>query len=91
MTNQERQHEALAKAAAASIALLQKYTIHAPVDGVVLSIETAVGSYASPQGSYGTYTEGFGPVITMGAAQDQLQVRTYVDEILVTSCPRRRS
>ena len=88
VTNQERQHEALVKAAAASTALLQKYTIRAPIDGIVLSIQAAVGSYVSMQGSYGTYTGGFGPVIVMGAAQDCLQVRAYVDEILVHELPK---
>jgi len=87
VTNQERQHEALAKAAAASTALLQKYTIRAPIDGIVLSMEAAVGGYVSPQGSYGTYTEGFGPVLVMGTGQDCLEVRAYVDEILVHELP----
>ena len=35
-------------------ALLQKYTIRAPIDGIVLSIQAAVGSYVSMQGPYGT-------------------------------------
>jgi HlyD family secretion protein len=87
VTNQERQHAALLKAMAASSALLAKFTIRSPVDGIVLSIAAAVGSYASPQGSYGTYTQGFGPVVTMGTGQEQLQVRTYVDEILVHELP----
>lgn len=85
--NQERQHEALVKGVAASTALLQKYTIRAPLDGIVMSIAASVGEYLSPQGSYGTYTGGFGPVIVMGAAQDCLQVRAYVDEILVHELP----
>ncbi len=66
--NQERQHEALAKASPASSALLAKYTIKAPADGVVLSIQAAVGSYVSPQGAYDTYTQGFVPVMVMGTA-----------------------
>ena len=85
--NQERQHDALVKAVAASNALLQKYTIRAPIDGIVLSIEAATGGYISPQGSYGTYTGGFGPVIVMGSGQDCLEVRAYVDEILVHELP----
>jgi HlyD family secretion protein len=87
VTNQERQHEALVKAAAASTALLQKYTIRAPIDGIVLSMEAAVGSYVSTQGSYDTYTQGFGPIIVMGTGQDCLEVRAYVDEILVHELP----
>lgn len=87
VTNQARQHDALVKAAASSAALLQKYTIRAPIDGIVLSIEATVGGYISPQGSYGTYTEGFGPVVVMGTAQESLEVRAYVDEILVHEMP----
>lgn len=85
--NQQGQYESLAKAAAASDALLGKYTINAPSDGVVLSVGTSVGSYVSPQGSYETYTGGMTPLIVMGASQDELQVRTYVDEILVHRLP----
>ena len=58
--NQERQQHALEKAYASSSALLGKYTLRAPRDGIVLSINTIVGNYASPQGSYDTYTQGAG-------------------------------
>ncbi len=85
--NQEKQHEALSKAHAASSALLAKYTIRAPTDGVVLSISTAVGSYVSPQGAYDTYTQGMGPVVVMATAKGTLGVRVYVDEILIPRLP----
>jgi len=85
--NQERQADALAKAAAASMALLSKYTIRAPVDGVVLSINAALGSYASPQGVYDTYAQGQAPVLVMGTANARLAVRCYVDEILIHRLP----
>lgn len=85
--NQESQAQALAKQAAAADALLAKYTLRANCDGIVLSIETAPGSYVSPQGAYGTYTQGFSPLIVMGTTQDYLEVRCYVDEILVTRLP----
>ncbi|HXY99010.1 MAG TPA: biotin/lipoyl-binding protein [Stellaceae bacterium] len=81
--NQERQYAALCKAYAASAALLAKYTIAAPVDGVVLSVQATVGSYVSPQGGYDSYTQTFNPLIVMGAPQDHLAVRAYIDEILV--------
>jgi len=81
--NQERQYAALSKAAAAAAALLAKYTIRAPADGIVLSVEAAVGSYVSPQGAYDSYTQGMNPLVVMGTAGDQLQVRAYIDEILV--------
>lgn len=83
----EREYEAQVKAEAASVALLRKYTIRAPRDGVILSIEAAVGSYVSPQGAYDTYTQGYLPLIVMGSAPDELEVRTYVDEILVNRLP----
>lgn len=85
--NQERQYQALFKASMASKALLEKYTIRAPVDGVVLSIRTAVGGYISAQGAYGTYTEGYNPALVMGGSEGALQVRCYVDEILVHRLP----
>jgi HlyD family secretion protein len=85
--NQERQQHALAKAYAASRALLGKYTLRASRDGVVLAINTIVGNYVSPQGSYDSYTQGADPVITLGSSPSSLHVRCYVDEILV---PRLR-
>lgn len=85
--NQQKQYEALTKAYNASNALLTKYTIAAPVDGVVLSIQAAAGSYVSSQGAYGTYTEGFSPLIVMGTSRDDLEVRCYIDEILVHRLP----
>ena len=81
--NQDRQQHALAKAYAASRALLGKYTLRASRDGVVLAINTIVGSYVSPQGSYDSYTQGVDPVITLGSLPSSLHVRCYVDEILV--------
>jgi HlyD family secretion protein len=86
--NQEKQYNALSKAFMAANALLAKYTIKAPVDGVVLSIKAAVGSYISPQGAYGTYTEGFNPIVVMGSSQSYLGVRCYIDEILIHRLPQ---
>jgi HlyD family secretion protein len=85
--NQERQEDALTKAYAASTALLGKYTISAPIDGVVLSINTAPGSYVSPQGAYDTYTQGFDPLVVMGTSKGTLGVRVYIDEILIPRLP----
>jgi HlyD family secretion protein len=85
--NQERQQHALASASAASRALLGKYTLRAPRDGVVLSINTIVGSYVSPQGAYDAYTQGPDPVIVLGSLTSSLHVRCYVDEILVPHLP----
>ena len=85
--NQERQQHALEKAFAASSALLAKYTLRAPRDGVVLSINTIVGNYVSPQGSYDAYTQGADPVIVVGSLPNSLHVRCYIDEILVPRLP----
>ncbi|HMK87616.1 MAG TPA: hypothetical protein VK437_16755, partial [Steroidobacteraceae bacterium] len=85
--NQERQYIALSKAYGASAALLAKYTIRAPSDGVVLAVQTGVGSYVSPQGAYDSYTQGFDPLIVMATPQQRFQVRAYVDEILVHRLP----
>jgi HlyD family secretion protein len=85
--NQEKQYDALSKAYAASAALLAKYAIRAPVDGVVLMVQAAAGSYVSPQGAYDSYTQGFNPLIVMGPPQDRLEVRAYIDEVLVHRLP----
>jgi len=86
--NQEKQYNALSKAFTASNALLGKYTIKAPVNGVILSIKAAVGGYISPQGAYGTYTEGLNPVIVMGSSENFIGVRCYIDEILLHRLPQ---
>ncbi len=67
--------------------LLYKYTIRAPISGVILSINTAVGSYISAQGTYDTYTQGFDPVLVMGGSQTYIEVRCYIDEILIHRLP----
>lgn len=81
--NQERQYTALERGYTAAAALLAKYTIKAPADGIVRSIQASAGSYVSPQGAYDSYTQGMDPLIIMGAPEDQLQVRAYIDEILI--------
>jgi HlyD family secretion protein len=86
--NQERQYEALKKAYAASSALLAKYTLRAPVDGVVLAVGASVGSYLSPQGVYATYTQGMQPAVVMATQGTTLAVRCYVDEVLVQRLPQ---
>jgi HlyD family secretion protein len=81
--NQQHQYDALKKTYESGRALLAKYTVRAPVDGVVLAINTARGSFASAQGTYSTYTEGYDPPIVMGLPQNYLAVRCYIDEILI--------
>lgn len=87
ITNQERQQNALKKSFLSSSALLSKYTLRAPRDGMVLSINTTPGSFVSPQGSYDSYTQGMLPVLVLGTSQAYLNVRCYVDEILVHRLP----
>ena len=76
-----------AAARKAANALLQKYSLKAPVDGVVLAVNAAVGSYVSSQGAYDPYPQQFDPLVVMGAPQDHLAVRCFVDEILVSRLP----
>lgn len=87
INNQEKQHNALQKAYESSSALLTKYTLVAPRDGVVMAINVTPGSFVSNQGSYETYTEGMSPVLVLGGPSTWLNVRCYVDEILVPRIP----
>ena len=87
INNQEKQYLALEKGYAASSALLGKYMLLAPRDGVVLSINTVVGAYVSPQGAYDAYTQATDPVLVVGDSESTLHVRCYVDEILVSRLP----
>jgi HlyD family secretion protein len=85
--NQERLAKAAERSYQAAAALLDRYTVRAPVDGVLLSVSAAVGSYVSPQGVYDTYTQGAAPPLVMGAEADQYDVRCYIDEILISHLP----
>jgi HlyD family secretion protein len=89
IANQEKQAAALRQAYEAANALLEKYSVKAPVDGVVLAVNAAVGGYVSSQGNYDTYTELFDPLVVMSGPQDYMDVRCYVDEILVTRLPSK--
>jgi len=87
INNQERQYNALYKSYLSASALLSKYTLRAPRDGIVLAISPTVGSFVSTQGAYDTYTQGMGPVLVLGSPHSHLNVRCYVDEILVPRLP----
>ena len=87
INNQERTYNALYKSYLSANALLSKYTLRAPSDGKVLAINPIAGSYVSPQGAYDTYTQGMDPVLVLGTAKARLNVRCYVDEILVPRLP----
>jgi HlyD family secretion protein len=86
--NQQAQYDALAKAYQASSALLDKYTLRARREGVVMAIKAAAGSYVTPQGVYDAYTQGSNsPVVMLGSASERLNVRCFVDEILIPRLP----
>jgi HlyD family secretion protein len=87
INNQEKTYQALRQAYEAANALLLKYSVKAPSDGIVLSVYAAAGSYVSSQGAFDPYTEGFDAPMIMGSPQDYLAVRCYVDEILVSRLP----
>ena len=73
----------------AAKALLEYYSVKAPVAGVVLAVNAAVGGYVSSQGNYDSYTELFDPLVVMSGPQDYMDVRCYVDEILVSRLPSK--
>lgn len=84
----EAQYLAATKAYEAAKKLLEKYILRAPSDGMIVRIQASVGSYVSPQGAYDIYTGGYGPVIVMmNGSMEKLQVRCYVDELLVPQLP----
>lgn len=85
--NQQRQADALQQGYQAALALQRKFTVKAGVDGVILSVNAAPGSYVSPQGAFDAYTQAQGPLVVMSGPQDYLAVRCYVDEILVSRLP----
>jgi len=84
---QERQYHALHNSYLSSSALLAKYTLRAPQDASVMSINAAMGGFVSPQGAYDNYTQGADPVLVLGSTEPRLDVRCYVDEILVARIP----
>jgi HlyD family secretion protein len=85
--NQERTYTSLERSYQSAAALLAKYTIRAPSDGVVLAVQATAGSYVSTQGAYDSYTQGFDPLVVMGKPQGSLEVRAYIDEILIHELP----
>jgi HlyD family secretion protein len=86
--NQEAQYAALSHAHEASVALLSKYVLKAPVDGSVLAINAARGGYISTQGVYDSYSQTSQPPVVMATGDGTLNVRCYVDEILIRRLPK---
>ncbi len=82
--NQEKQYIALVQGLRVLGRLARQiHPCERPADGIVRSIQATVGSYVSPQGAYDSYTQGMDPLIVMGAPDETLQVRAYIDEILI--------
>jgi len=85
---QENQYQAALRAYLADKALLDKFIIKSPLNGKVLRVQAAVGNYVSSSGVYDTYTQGMSPIIVLGADDKYMQVRCYLDEILVPKLPK---
>ncbi len=71
----------------AAAALEDKYTLRVPSSGVVLAVNVTTRSYVSSQGVYNPYTQGYDPAVLLGSSVEGLQVRCYVDEILIPRLP----
>jgi HlyD family secretion protein len=84
---QQLQYESIVQSARAAEALLAKYAVTSQTDGVILAVNASVGGFASSQGIYNAYTQGSDPLVIVGAAQEHLSVRCFVDEILVARLP----
>jgi HlyD family secretion protein len=86
--NQTAQYAALSHAYDAGQALLSKYVVKAPADGIVLALNAPKGGYVSPQGAYDSYTQASLPAVVLGPGSGTLAVRCYVDEILLSRLPK---
>ena len=89
--NQQAQYAALSHAFAAGQALLGKFVVKAPTDGVVLALNAPLGGYVSSLGVYDSYTQANQPAVVLGGNSGTLAVRAYVDEILLSSLPHGTS
>lgn len=70
-------------------AQLDEFTILAPTDGIILRMGPSVGDYVSGfLGAYDPYIQGTIPMVQIGQKSEFLQVRVYVDEILVPQLPK---
>jgi len=84
---QESQYRALEQSHLAAQAQLGKYQLKAQRDGVVLAVNASPGTFVSSTGAFDAYSQGQLPAMVMSAPQDELAVRCYVDEILVSRLP----
>ena len=71
-----------------ALELLKRYTVRAPISGTVLELNVVKGDYVSPQGVYYTYTRSYATPVRLGQSPNgELQVRAFIDEILLTKLP----
>jgi len=68
-------------------ALLDKYIVTSPIDGVILRIACTMGDYVSPLGSYDLYSQVMIPSVQLGVVTPVMQVRAYVNELLTPRLP----
>jgi len=71
-----------------ALELLKRYTVKAPVSGTVLELNVGKGDYVSSSGVYYTYTHSYVTPVRLGQSSNgELQVRAFIDEILLTKLP----
>jgi len=71
-----------------ALELLKRYTVKAPVSGTVLELNVEKGDYVSSSGVYYTYTHSYVTPVRLGQSSNgELQVRAFIDEILLTKLP----
>ncbi len=86
--NQAAQYAAASHAYDSAQALLVKYVVKAPTDGVVMALNASPGGYVSSLGAFDAYTQANLPAVVLGSASGSLHVRVYVDEILLSRLPK---
>ena len=88
INNQERTYNALYKSYLSASALLSKYTLRAPRDGIVLAINpTGRKLRLGARRLRHVTRRAMDPVLVLGSPHAHLNVRCYVDEILVPRLP----
>jgi HlyD family secretion protein len=89
LKSQAAQQAALVSAYQAGKAQLDKYTIRASSDGVVLIMNAPKGGFVSPFGTYDSYAEANRPAAVLGPGGAALAVRSYVDAAALSRLPRK--
>jgi HlyD family secretion protein len=87
--NQAAQQAGLVSAYQAGQAQLDKYTIRASSDGVVLVLNAPKGGFVSPFGAYDSYSEANRPAAVLGPGAPALAVRSYVDGAALGRLPHK--